>query len=85
VPDSKKSPPRGKESRVVPFYQVASAARGAGTDANPMQLSRGGIAAGLLSVQQRYMHAPNELLSLEDLENSAAMKTVPFFFHPATH
>jgi putative aminopeptidase FrvX len=53
-----------KKSRVVPFYQVASAARGAGTDANPMQLSRGGMAAGLLSVPPRYMHTPNELLSL---------------------
>jgi len=59
---------------------VASAACGACTDANPMQLSRGGIAAGLLSVPPRYMHMPNELLSLEDFENSAAMKTVRFLF-----
>jgi len=85
VPDGKKSPPRGKESRVVPFYQVASAVRGAGTDANPMQFSRGGTTAGLLSVPPRYIHKPNELLSLEDLENGAAMKTVPSFFPPAAH
>jgi endoglucanase len=64
---------------------VASAARGAGTDANPVQLFRGGMAAGLLSVPPRYMHTPNELLSLEDLENSATIKTVPSFFPPATH
>jgi putative aminopeptidase FrvX len=43
------------------------------------------MAAGLLSVPPRYMHTPNELLSLEDLENSAAIKTVPSFFPPATH
>ncbi len=54
-------------------HQVASAARGTGTDANPMQLSRGGMATGLLSVPLRYMHTPNELLSLEDLENSARL------------
>jgi putative aminopeptidase FrvX len=54
-------------------YQVASAARGTGTDANPMQLARGGMATGLLSVPLRYMHTPNELLSLSDLENTARL------------
>ncbi len=54
-------------------YQVASAARGTGTDANVMQLSRGGMATGLLSVPLRYMHTPNELLSLVDLENTARL------------
>jgi len=54
-------------------YQIASAARGTGTDANPMQLSRGGMATGLLSVPLRYMHTPNELLSLVDLEDTARL------------
>jgi endoglucanase len=54
-------------------YQVASAARGTGTDANAMQLSRGGMATGLLSVPLRYMHTPNELLSLRDLEDTARL------------
>ena len=85
MPDGKKSPAAWKKSRAVPFYQVASAARGTGTDANPMQLSRGGMATGLLSVPLRYMHTPNELLSLEDLENRATIKTDPSFFPPATH
>jgi putative aminopeptidase FrvX len=84
VPDGKESPPREKESRIVPFHQVAPAGRGAGTDANPMRPSRGGMTAGLLSVPPRYMRTPNELLSPEDLENSAARKTVRFFFPPAT-
>ena len=53
--------------------QVASAARGTGTDANVMQLSRGGMATGLLSVPLRYMHTPNELLSLSDLEATARL------------
>jgi len=29
------------------------------------------MATGLLSVPLRYMHTPNELLSLDDLQNSA--------------
>lgn len=60
------------EKEKIP-YQVASAARGTGTDANPMQLSRGGMATGLLSVPLRYMHTPNELLSLVDLQNTARL------------
>jgi endoglucanase len=60
------------EGEKIP-YQIASAARGTGTDANPMQLSRGGMATGLLSVPLRYMHTPNELLSLQDLENTARL------------
>ena len=60
------------EKEKIP-YQVASAARGTGTDANPMQLSRGGMATGLLSVPLRYMHTPNELLSLSDLEDTARL------------
>ncbi len=60
------------EAEGIP-YQVASAARGTGTDANAMQLARGGMATGLLSVPLRYMHTPNELLALEDLENTAKL------------
>ncbi|MBA3881557.1 MAG: M42 family metallopeptidase [Chthoniobacterales bacterium] len=60
------------EAEAIPI-QVASAARGTGTDANAMQLARGGMATGLLSVPLRYMHTPNELLALEDLENTARL------------
>ena len=60
------------EAERIPV-QVSSAARGTGTDANVMQLSRGGMATGLLSVPLRYMHTPNELLALEDLENTAKL------------
>jgi endoglucanase len=63
---------RTAEEEKIPC-QVGSAARGTGTDANPMQLSRGGMATGLLSVPLRYMHTPNELLSLVDLDNTARL------------
>jgi endoglucanase len=60
------------EQEKIPV-QIASAARGTGTDANVMQISRGGMATGLLSVPLRYMHTPGELLSLHDLENTARL------------
>ena len=52
-------------------YQVEGAPRSTGTDANVMQLSRGGVAAALISVPCRYMHTPVEVVSLKDLENTA--------------
>ena len=45
--------------------------RGVGTDANPMQLSRGGMEPVCFPSRRVTWHTPNELLSLEDLENSA--------------
>ncbi|MGE4578586.1 MAG: M42 family metallopeptidase [Desulfuromonadales bacterium] len=54
-------------------YQVMGAPRATGTDANVMQLSRGGVAAALVSVPLRYMHTPVELLSLSDLENTVRL------------
>ena len=54
-------------------YQVEAAPRGTGTDANAMQLSRAGMATGLVSVPVRYMHTPCEVLSLADLENACRL------------
>lgn len=54
-------------------YQVVGMPRATGTDANVMQLSRGGVAAALVSVPLRYMHSPVEVLSLEDLEHTIAL------------
>lgn len=49
-------------------YQIGAEPRGTGTDANAIQLSRGGKAAALVSIPLRYMHTPTEVLSLADLE-----------------
>jgi putative aminopeptidase FrvX len=48
--------------------QILGAPRATGTDANVIQLSRKGVATGLVSVPLRYMHTPAEVLSLKDLE-----------------
>jgi tetrahedral aminopeptidase len=52
-------------------YQLAAAGRCPGTDANVMQTSRAGVATGLISIPNRYMHSPVEMVSLEDLDKSA--------------
>lgn len=56
-------------------YQVAASGQGTGTDANVIQLSRGGVATGLVSIPLRYMHNPCELLALDDLDNTVALLT----------
>jgi len=42
-----------------------------GTDADALRMSRSGVAAGLVSVPNRYMHTPNQIVSLSDVEQSA--------------
>jgi endoglucanase len=53
--------------------QVRGAPRATGTDANAMQLSRDGVAAGLIGIPNRYMHSPVEVVALEDLERAARL------------
>lgn len=52
-------------------YQVEPYPRGTGTDGNAIQLVRGGVATAILSVPNRYMHSPCELVHVDDVENVA--------------
>ena len=54
-------------------HQIQAEPGGTGTDANAMQLSRAGVATGLVSVPQRYMHTPVEIVALADLDNTAKL------------
>lgn len=58
------------ESLGMPF-SLHAAGRFTSTDADNMQLARGGVATGLVSIPNRYMHSPNEMVSLEDLDRAA--------------
>lgn len=51
-------------------YQIEAAPRATGTDANIIQLTRSGVATGLISFPNRYMHTPIEIVSLKDIENA---------------
>lgn len=54
-------------------YQVEAFGGGTGTDANAMQISRSGMATGLISVPLRYMHTPCEVMALSDIEAAARL------------
>lgn len=60
------------EEEKIP-YQLEGAPRGTGTDANAIQLTRAGVATGLISIPNRYMHSPCELVNLDDVENVARL------------
>lgn len=54
-------------------YQIEAISKATGTDANVIQLTRSGVATGLVSIPLRYMHTPVEIISVADLENTAAL------------
>ncbi len=54
-------------------FQIEAAPRATGTDANALQVSRSGVATGLISIPNRYMHTQNEVISLQDLESAARL------------
>lgn len=53
--------------------QHTATPRATGTDANVMQISRGGVATALVKIPLRYMHTPIETVALGDLENAAKL------------
>jgi len=59
--------------------QHTAAPRATGTDANVMQISRGGVATALVKIPLRYMHTPVETVSLSDLEGAAKLIVAALF------
>lgn len=57
--------------RLEMTYQPAASGRPTGTDANTMQIARAGVATGLVSIPNRYMHSPVEMISLDDINKAA--------------
>lgn len=60
------------ERKAIPFT-VHGAGRDTGTDADAIHIAREGVATGLVSIPNRYMHSPNEMVSLEDVDNVAEL------------
>jgi len=56
-------------------YQFQAEPRATGTDANAMQINRAGVATALVSVPNRYMHTPVEIVSLDDADNTVRLLT----------
>ena len=54
-------------------HTIQAAPRSTRTDADSIYLTRSGVPTGLVSVPNRYMHSPNEMVSLSDLESTARL------------
>ncbi|HET6764461.1 MAG TPA: M42 family metallopeptidase, partial [Longimicrobiaceae bacterium] len=55
------------EAEGIP-YTIQASPRFTSTDADAIYLSGHGVATGIISIPNRYMHSPNEIVSLEDLD-----------------
>ena len=62
------------EAEKIPC-QVIGIPRATGTDANVIQLARGGVATALVSIPLRYMHTPVEVLDWTDIEGAVKLLT----------
>ena len=58
------------EAEEIP-YTIEAASRDTHTDAEAIFNAHRGVATGLVSVPSRYMHSPNEMVVLEDLERTS--------------
>ena len=53
--------------------QTAALGRAAPNDSNALQVTRGGVATGILAVPNRYMHSAVETISLSDIDAAASL------------
>jgi len=54
-------------------YQIEIAPGRTGTDADAIHAMRAGAATAVIGIPNRYMHSPNEVISLSDLDAAVAM------------
>jgi endoglucanase len=54
-------------------YTITAAPKWTSTDADGIFLSRAGVATAVLSVPNRYMHSPNEMVDVNDLAATARL------------
>ena len=60
------------EAEKIP-YKIEAASRDTHTDAEAIFNAHRGVATGLVSIPNRYMHSPNEMVALEDLDRTARL------------
>src|SRR6476620_6928025 len=60
------------EDQKIPF-SLHAAGRETSTDADAIHIAREGVATALVSVPNRYMHSPNEMVSIQDLDHAAEL------------
>jgi endoglucanase len=60
------------ERNAIP-YALQAAGRNTSTDADAIHIAREGIATAVVGIPNRYMHSPNEMVALEDLDQAATL------------
>ena len=60
------------EEKEIP-YQIEVMGGSTGTNADSLSLVRGGRRSGLVSIPQRNMHTPAEIVDLRDMANTARL------------
>ena len=60
------------EAEGIP-HTIQAAPKATRTDADSIFLTRAGVPTGLVSVPNRYMHSPNEVVSISDLKSAAQL------------
>lgn len=60
------------ENSKIP-YQLEPISGATGTNADNIAVTKSGIKTSVISIPQRYMHTPNEVISLDDVENTAKL------------
>jgi endoglucanase len=53
-------------------YQFEILEKG-GTDSGVIHMARGGVPSGVISIATRYLHTPNEMCALSDIEDCVAL------------
>lgn len=54
-------------------YQLEPISSVTGTNADSISVSKSGVKTAVVSIPQRYMHTPNEVISIKDVENTAKL------------
>lgn len=54
-------------------YQLEPLSGRTGTNGDAISVTRGGVRTALVSIPQRYLHTPNEVVELSDVENTARL------------
>src|SRR5688572_8983156 len=62
---------RSTAERLEMPFSLHAAGRETSTDADAIHIAREGVATALVSIPNRYMHSPNELVSIQDLDRAA--------------